>query len=162
MIEIRAAQFPEHVELVRTIFREYADSLGIDLDFQDFDAELASVPGKYAAPEGNVFLAWSNGEVVGSVAMRPLGGDVCEMKRLYVRPSGRGQQTGRQLTMFIVNQAKKAGYRKIRLDTLPGMTEAQALYASLGFQAIPPYVFNPVAGTKFLELDLITPCKKDD
>jgi ribosomal protein S18 acetylase RimI-like enzyme len=154
MTEIRAAEFPLHVEVVRAIFREYAATLGIDLDFQDFEAELASLPGKYATPKGNVLLAWSKGEVIGSVAMRPLDGDTCEMKRLYVRPSGRGQQLGRRLALLIVERAKEAGYSRIRLDTLPSMEAAQALYASLGFRPIPPYAFNPVAGAKFLELDL--------
>lgn len=154
MTEIRAAQFPEHVELVRAIFREYAASLGIDLDFQDFDAELNGLPGKYAPPNGNVFLAWSDGAVIGSVAMRALDNNICEMKRLYVRPAGRGQQLGKQLALRIIQAASEAGYSKMRLDTLPDMVAAQRLYASLGFRAIPAYVYNPVEGTKFLELDL--------
>jgi ribosomal protein S18 acetylase RimI-like enzyme len=156
MTEIRAAQFPEHLEAVRAIFREYAASLQVDLDFQDFDAELAHLPGKYAEPEGRILLAWSDREVLGSAAMRPLDNDVCELKRIYVRPAGRGQSLGRQLATRIVQIAKEAGYRKIRLDTLPDMVAAQQLYASLGFQAIPAYVYNPVAGTQFLELDLAT------
>ena len=154
MMEIRAAQFPQQLEIVRDIFREYANSLAIDLDFQDFDAELANLPGKYAVPRGNVFLAWSNGEVIGGVAMRPIEGDVCEMKRLYVRPAGRGQQLGRQLATFMIQAAKEAGYNKVRLDTIPDMTAARQLYASLGFRPIPAYIFNPVAGAIFLELDL--------
>ncbi|MFL9876012.1 GNAT family N-acetyltransferase [Paraburkholderia megapolitana] len=154
MTEIRAARFPEHLEAVRAIFREYAASLPVDLDFQNFAAELADLPGKYAEPEGRVLLAWSGREVLGSVAMRPLENDICEMKRLYVRPAGRGQSLGRQLAMRIVQVAKETGYRKIRLDTLPDMAAAQQLYASLGFQAIAAYVYNPVAGTQFLELDL--------
>jgi ribosomal protein S18 acetylase RimI-like enzyme len=162
MTEVRAAEFPLHVEIVRAIFREYAGSLEVDLDFQDFDAELANLPGKYTAAKGSVLLAWNRGEVIGSVAMRPLGDDVCEMKRLYVRPAGRGQQLGRRLALLIVQHARSAGYSRIRLDTLPSMAAAQALYASLGFRQIPPYVFNPVAGTKFLELDLTTASHIED
>src|ERR1700758_4655782 len=105
MTEIRAAEFPLDVGVVRAIFREYAASLEIDLDFQDFDAELATLPGKYAAPKGNVLLAWANGEVIGSVAMRPFDDETCEMKRLYVRAAGRGRQLGRRLALLIVQQA---------------------------------------------------------
>jgi ribosomal protein S18 acetylase RimI-like enzyme len=157
MTEIYAAQFPQHLEVVRAIFREYAESLDIDLSFQDFEAELAGLPGKYAAPRGRILLAWSNGQVIGSVAMHPLEDAVCEMKRLYVQPAGRGQQLGRRLAQLIAQISKEAGYTKIRLDTLPGMQAAQYLYASLGFTHIPAYVFNPVAGTKFMELDLTRP-----
>jgi GNAT superfamily N-acetyltransferase len=156
MTEIHTAQFPQHVEAVRAIFREYAESLGIDLSFQNFDAELADLPGKYAAPRGRVLLAWREGEVIGSVAMRPLDETVCEMKRLYVRPVGRGQQLGTRLAEYIVQVAREVGYTKVRLDTLPTMQAAQNVYASLGFVPIPAYVFNPVEGTLFLELDLGT------
>lgn len=154
MVDIRAAQFPLHLEAVREVFCEYANGLGIDLGFQDFEAELKSLPGKYAPPKGDVLLAWSNDEVIGCVAVRPLRDDVCEMKRLYVRPSGRGRQLGRRLALHAVQTARDAGYKAIRLDTLPDMQAAQQLYQSLGFHAIPAYVFNPVTGTKFLELDL--------
>lgn len=163
MVEIRPAEFPEHLDAVRCIFREYANTLPVDLDFQDFDAELASLPGKYASPKGCILLAWGNGEVTGSGALRPLDEEICEMKRLYVRPAGRGQQVGKQLALRIIQVAKDAGFTRIRLDTLPSMTAAQQLYASLGFQAIAPYVYNPVAGTKFLELDLslTAPCARN-
>jgi ribosomal protein S18 acetylase RimI-like enzyme len=154
MTEILEAQFPQQLDIVRAIFSEYAESLGIDLGFQDFSGELAALPGKYAAPQGAVLLAWNNGEVIGSAALRPLDGSICEMKRLYVRPSGRGQQLGKKLATRIVQIAKQAGYTKIRLDTLPHMHAAQQLYASLGFRAIEAYVFNPVADAQFLELDL--------
>jgi GNAT superfamily N-acetyltransferase len=156
MTEIQAARFPQHLEAVQAIFREYAESLGVDLSFQNFDAELAELPGKYAAPRGRVLLAWSDDEVIGSVAMRPLDEAVCEMKRLYVRPAGRGQQLGKRLAECIVQIAKETGYTRIRLDTLPTMQAAQHVYALLGFVPIPAYVFNPVEGTLFLELDLGT------
>lgn len=154
MTGIQSARFPDDLDAVRDIFREYAGSLGIDLSFQSFDDELASLPGKYAPPAGAILLAWQDGNVVGSVALRAFEYDICEMKRLYVRPEGRGQQLGRQLAQAVVHAAREAGYRKMRLDTLPTMHEAQRLYASLGFRPISAYVFNPVEGTRFLELDL--------
>ena len=155
MTEIRAAQFPEHSEAVRAIFREYAESLGVDLSFQSFDAELAELPGMYAAPHGRVLLAWHDGEVAGCVALRPLDEGACEMKRLYVRPAGRGQQLGRRLVDAIIQAAKETGYTKIRLDTLPHLQTALHIYDTLGFVRIPAYVFNPIEGVAFLELDLL-------
>lgn len=154
MTEIRAAQFPEHVEAVRAIFREYAEGLGIDLCFQHFDTELAELPGIYAAPHGRVLLAWHDDEVVGCVGLRPLEDGACEMKRLYVRPAGRGKQLGRRLVDTIIQAAKETGYTKIRLDTLPHLKTALHIYDTLGFVRIPAYVFNPIEGVVFLELDL--------
>jgi ribosomal protein S18 acetylase RimI-like enzyme len=154
MIQIHPARFPEQVDIVRTIFREYAESLGIDLSFQQFDAELADLPGKFAAPRGQVLLAYHEEEVIGCVALRPIDETICEMKRLYVRPSGRGLQAGKQLAMQICAAARDAGYHRIRLDTLPTMQTALGLYASLGFEPIPAYVFNPIPGAIFLECDL--------
>ncbi|MDE1184716.1 GNAT family N-acetyltransferase [Paraburkholderia sp.] len=157
MIQIREARFPDDLDAVQTIFREYAASLGIDLGFQDFDAELAALPGKYASPDGTVLLATRDGELLGCVAMRPLDPDVCEMKRLYIRPAARGLALGRQLAVRICEAAERAGYSRIRLDTLPSMTAALQLYASLDFKPIPAYVFNPVEGTKYLERALDGP-----
>ncbi|MBP0593342.1 GNAT family N-acetyltransferase [Paraburkholderia sp. LEh10] len=154
MAQIQPARFPEDIDAVRTIFREYAESLGVDLGFQSFDAELAALPGKYAPPGGIILLAWREEELVGCAALRPFEHDICEMKRLYVRPAGRGQQLGRRLAQAILHAAREAGYRKMRLDTLPTMQAAQRLYASLGFRPISAYVFNPIEGTRFLELDL--------
>lgn len=154
MVEIYPARFPDQLDVVRAIFREYADSLGVDLSFQNFESELAELPGKFAAPRGRVLLARNNGNVVGCVAMRPLDELTCEMKRLYIRPSGRGQQIGRQLATRICQITREAGYTRIRLDTLPDMQAAQRLYASLGFEPIPAYVFNPIVGTIFMERDL--------
>ena len=154
MIDIRPARFPDDIDVVRAIFREYADGLGIDLGFQAFDQELATLPGKYSPPRGTILLAWRDERVIGSVALRAFEFDICEMKRLYVRPEGRGHQIGTLLAQAVVHAAKEAGYRRMRLDTLPSMKSAQRLYASLGFRPISAYVFNPVEGTQFLELEI--------
>jgi ribosomal protein S18 acetylase RimI-like enzyme len=157
MIQITTAQFPEQLESIRAIFREYAESLGIDLGFQNFESELADLPGKFAAPRGRVLLAHHDQELIGCVAMRPLDDTTCEMKRLYVRPLGRGLRAGRQLATRICDVARDAGYHRIRLDSLPTMQAAPLLYTSLGFERIPAYVFNPIAGAVFLERNLIRP-----
>jgi ribosomal protein S18 acetylase RimI-like enzyme len=154
--EIRPAQFPEHLNLVRDMLLEYQASLGISLCFQNFEAELAGLPGAYSAPKGRLLLAWANGQALGCVGLRALAADLCEMKRLYLRPAARGQQLGRRLAQAICAQAKEIGYQAIRLDTLPSMGAAQALYASMGFVQVPAYVANPIQGTHFLELDLTT------
>jgi len=160
MVKICEGQFPEHLDVIRDMFREYANTLGIDLAFQDFASELASLPGKYAAPHGRILLAVKNEEVVGCVAMRPLDQNVCEMKRLYVRPIGRGQEIGKRLAVRICQIAKESGYKRMRLDTLPNMQAAQSLYDSIGFKPIAAYVFNPIDGARFLELDLATLCSQ--
>jgi len=154
MIEIRPAHLANDVPLVRQLFREYAEGLGIDLCFQDFATELALLPGKYAPPNGRLILAWDAEQTVGCVALRPVDSEACEMKRLYVRPPARGCQLGRKLAERICREAREAGYRRICLDTLPSMTSAIALYESLGFRPIAPYVFNPIAGALFLGLTL--------
>ena len=153
-IEIRPAEFPRDVEVVRRLFREYHEGLGVDLDFQGFEAELASLPGKYAPPAGRLLVAWGGEDAVGCIALRPLDGASCEMKRLYVRAEARGEHLGRRLAERICREAKEAGYSRICLDTLPTMISAQALYRSLGFVPIAPYVFNPVPGTQFLGRNL--------
>jgi len=152
--EIRPAVFPRELPLVRALFREYADELGIDLCFQGFEEELASLPSKYAPPGGRLLLAFSDGQATGCVALRPIGDSACEMKRLYVRPSARGQHLGRRLAQRICAEARAGGYRRICLDTLPQMGEAVRLYSSLGFRPIEPYIFNPIDGAIFLGLDL--------
>jgi GNAT superfamily N-acetyltransferase len=143
------------MEPVRTLFREYADSLGFDLCFQNFDRELAELPGPYAPPSGCLLLAMVEGELAGCVALKRLSDDVCEMKRLYLRSRHRGTGLGRTLAEQILHEARRLGYQAIRLDTVPSvMGSAVALYQSIGFQGIPAYCFNPVPGALFLELRL--------
>jgi ribosomal protein S18 acetylase RimI-like enzyme len=155
VITIRPPVCPADLAAVRGLFTEYAASLGVDLSFQDFETELATLPGLYVPPAGALLLAERAGEVIACVGLRPLDPpSVAELKRLYVRPAGRGQGAGRVLTEAILVLARQAGYERVRLDTLPSMREAQALYARLGFREIPPYRHNPVLGTVFMELDL--------
>jgi putative acetyltransferase len=152
-VEIVAGHGAEHVPVVRSLFEEYAAALGVDLAFQDFDRELAELPGDYAPPRGRLLLALDP-EPAGCVALRPYEPGVCEMKRLYVRPAFRGTGLGRQLAEAIVDAGRDAGYRRMRLDTMPAMEAARALYRSLGFIEIEAYRFNPVHGTTYFELRL--------
>ena len=154
MPSIRPAAVPGDLDVVRRLFREYADGLGVDLCFQGFEDELATLPGKYAQPAGRLLLAWDGDAPVGCVALRPLEDGACEMKRLYVRPQARGTQLGRRLAERICNEARALGYLRICLDTLPSMSAAVALYTSLGFRPTAPYVYNPVCGAMFLALEL--------
>ena len=142
----------------RSIFQEYAASLKVDLCFQDFDAELASLPGEYAEPRGALLLAWVDGALAGCCALRPLDTsdytNAAEMKRLYVRPAFRGLGLGRQLSECILDAARQAGYSCVLLDTLDDMESARALYEDLGFEDIPPYYHNPIAGAHYLKVDI--------
>jgi len=143
---------------VRQLFQEYADGLGIDLDFQDFAAEMAELPGSYAPPRGQVVLAHVDGALAGCCALRPLDqcdwANAAEMKRLYVRPAFRGFGLGRQLAEAILDAARHAGYRHVLLDTLDTMQSARALYADLGFEEIAPYYHNPIAGAHYLKAEI--------
>ena len=154
MIDIRPARIPDDVATVRALFRAYAERLGIDLGFQDFEGELAALPGRYAPPAGSVLVAWDGDAAVGCVAMRPLDAATCEMKRLYVDPTARGGGLGRRLAERICEEACAAGYRRICLDTLPTMTTAIALYRALGFTTTDAYVYNPIAGALYLSRTL--------
>ncbi|HVT02114.1 MAG TPA: GNAT family N-acetyltransferase [Thermoanaerobaculia bacterium] len=153
MTLIRPASAAE-IAIVHQLLLEYAASLPVDLDFQDFDRELLSLPGDYSPPRGALLVAESGPGIVGCVAMRPLEGTACEMKRMFVRPEARGSGAGRLLAEEIIAAGRRAGYEVMRLDTLPTMVGALALYRALGFREIPPYRFNPVKGTIYLELRL--------
>ena len=155
MARLVFAESPGHVTQARAIFAEYAAWLGINLCFQNFDKELAGLPGDYAPPDGRLMFAYDNEQLAGCVALRKIGEGVCEMKRLFVRPDFRGKGLGRKLTEGIVEEARRIGYQRIRLDTLPPkMNIAIGVYRSLGFKEIEAYYDNPVAGATFMELEL--------
>lgn len=146
------------IEAARALFQEYAGSLGIDLCFQNFEHELATLPGAYAAPRGALILAVRQGQLAGCCALRAIDttdyANACEMKRLYVRPDCRGSGIGRMLAEEIVERGRVLGYDSILLDTLSDMEAARALYEELGFEEIPPYYFNPIAGAHYLRAEL--------
>ena len=155
-IRIIEPRSPEDMEELQTLFLEYAESLGFDLDFQDFEAELASLPGVYAPPTGCMLLAKHGDRVAGCVCLRKLDDRVCEMKRLYVRMPFRHKGAGRLLAEHILEKGRSLGYLAMRLDTVPSMKSARALYDSLRFREIAPYCTNPIPGTAFLECRLDT------
>jgi ribosomal protein S18 acetylase RimI-like enzyme len=151
---------PGDLTTVASLFREYADALGIDLSYQGFEAELAALPGAYGPPDGALLLASSpDGDALGCVAVRALPEEphTCEMKRLHTRPNARRSGVGRALALAAIETARQAGYQTMRLDTLPGMAAAQALYRSLGFQTTPAYYDTPIAGTIFMRKPLTRP-----
>ncbi|MED1943813.1 MULTISPECIES: GNAT family N-acetyltransferase [Brevibacillus] len=138
----------------RELFWEYVDSLGVDLSFQNIAIELQNIPGEYAPPDGCILLALGNEQPAGCVALRKIDEQVCEMKRLYVKPEWKGRGVGKKLALAILDEAKIRGYSLIRLDTLPTMEPAIQLYHSLGFYPIEPYRFNPIEGTLYMEKKL--------
>jgi len=147
-----------HYDAARALFREYAGQLGVSLDFQDFEAELAGLPGDYAEPRGTLLLAWVDGELAGCCALRPIDDvdyiNAAEMKRLYVRKAFRGFGLGRELAEAILVAAVRLGYETVLLDTLDEMEAARALYEDLGFEEIPPYYHNPLPGAHYLKVDV--------
>jgi ribosomal protein S18 acetylase RimI-like enzyme len=158
---ISAPRTPADHDAIKALFREYAESLGFSLAYQDFDQELADFPGKYSSPEGALLLARVGDEAAGTVALRKLDTGICEMKRLYVKPQFRGRRTtdgrsiGRALAEDIVAVGRERGYQRLRLDTIGGkMRQALSLYRSMGFVEIPPYYASPIPDTAYLELVL--------
>ena len=154
-LAIADAESPEQIAQVRELFLEYAQSLDFNLCFQSFDQELAGLPGDYAPPDGRLLLMHYDGELAGCVAMHRLEPEICEMKRLYIRPQFRGKGLGRILTQHVIAEARSVGYNRMRLDTVePAMKTAVGLYRNLGFREIAPYRANPIAGAMYMELDL--------
>lgn len=153
--QIRPARFPEDAETVRQLFRDYANWLALDLDFQDFEAELAALPGKYAEPGGIVLLAFDpEGAALGCVAMRPLEDGVCEMKRMFLHDAARGSGLGKALAVELMVRAHAAGYQRMVLDSLDRLTGAIRLYQRLGFTSIPAYYPNPLPDVMYMGRDL--------
>lgn len=149
------AESPSQIAQARELFLEYAQSLGFSLCFQNFDKELADLPGDYRPPDGRLLLATQGEEVAGCVALHKLEGGICEMKRLYLRPKFRGKGLGRVLAEVIIAEARKIGYDRMRLDTVgPVMKDAVGMYRKLGFREIAPYRPNPMPGTLYMELEL--------
>jgi ribosomal protein S18 acetylase RimI-like enzyme len=149
------AETPAQMAQARELFLEYAQSLGFSLCFQNFDKELAGLPGDYAPPEGRLLLAEFEGQLAGCVALHKLAPEICEMKRLYLRPQFRGKRLGRVLADRVIAEARQIGYRRMRLDTVePVMKDAVAMYRRIGFHEIAPYCANPIAGALYMELQL--------
>ncbi len=155
-MRLHSAKTPDDFDLAARLFRRYAEGLGFDLGFQQFDAEVASLPGAYAEPEGCILLAYADDdEPAGCVALRPLGeAGICEMKRLFVLPAFRGRGVGRALAVAVVGEARARGYAHMRLDTVSGMDTAMGIYRTLGFREIQSYRFNPMPGARYYELAL--------
>lgn len=148
------AESAEHLDIAKKLFLEYAHSLEFSLGFQDFEEEIADLPGRYGPPDGCLLLAFSNDEPAGCVALRKMEEGICEMKRLFVRPEYRGGGIGKTLSVKIIEEAGKIGYNKMRLDTLGTMKEAISIYRRQGFRDIKPYRFNPFENAVFLEKDI--------
>ena len=152
---IKSAATEKEIEAVRRLFREYEAFLGVDLGFQNFDAEFAGLPGKYARPNGDLLIGLTGNRTLGCVAVRRLDDNICEMKRLYVRPEARGTGLGRRLAREIIDIARELGYLLMRLDTLDRLTQAMGLYETLGFRRTAPYYENPLQGVVYWELSLV-------
>ncbi len=155
MIEIVEANNDKMVAKAKALFLEYAESLGFDLCFQNFDRELDEFPGQYAPPMGRLFLALAENQPIGCIGLRPFGKGVCEMKRLYVKPDFREKKAGRFLAQAVIKAGSSIGYEVMRLDTLPTMESANLLYKSLGFRQIKSYRHNPIKGAIYMELSLV-------
>lgn len=154
-MKFKQVESPEEVDIARELFEEYAAWLGVDLCFQGFEKELSELPGNYSPPDGRLLLAIDDDQIAGCIAIRRIGPDTCEMKRLYVRPAFRGRSLGRELANAIIKDAKTIGYHRMRLDTLPRVMEhAVQMYRTLGFKEIEPYYPNPIGETLYMELEL--------
>ena len=159
VLRLQVPDSPALIDATRALFGEYAQAMGIDLCFQNFDAELAGLPGDYASPQGALLLAFVGDELAGCGGFRPLPdsdyANACEMKRLFVRGAFRGHGLGRLLAQTLIDQASQAGYSAMLLDTLDEMESARGLYESLGFVEVPPYYYNPLPGAHYLKVDLV-------
>ena len=154
MIKIIKAASQKEINEIRMLFMEYSASLDFKLDFQNFEYEINNLPGEYSPPDGKLYLALYKDKAAGCIALRKIDCDYCEMKRLYVRSEYRGLKIGKALTEIIINEAKRIGYKFIRLDTVPSMSSARKLYVEFGFKEIPAYRYNPVEGAVYMELNL--------
>lgn len=152
MLKIVQTETNEAIQSARLLFEEYAASLDFGLNFQSFDQELAHLPGDYAPPDGRLLLAIYQDQAAGCIALRKLAEDICEMKRLYIRPQFRNLGIGKALAQALIEEARRIGYARMRLDTVPSMQRAKALYESLGFKEIQPYRYNPIPDTAFMEV----------
>ncbi len=152
---VQVKEKDENTEHVKNLFKEYASSLGFDLSFQNFEEELSKLPGDYSAPKGCLLLAIHNDKISGCVALRYIDDNICEMKRLYVKPEFRGLGIGKKLALAVIEKGKTLNYKYMRLDTIEFMKQAIKLYESLGFYEIEAYRYNPIKETRFMELNLM-------
>ena len=156
MLTILQAETGKNLELTRDIFKKYAASLDFDLGFQDFEEELSDLPGQYASPLGRLLVAMYGDRHAGCIGLRKISHGICEMKRLYVKPQYRGLGIGRALAETVIEEARQIKYARMRLDTVPSMEKARVLYVSLGFKKIRPYRYNPIQGSEFMELSILS------
>ncbi|RPI17313.1 MAG: GNAT family N-acetyltransferase [Ignavibacteriae bacterium] len=150
-IIIKQANNDNEIKIIKQLFLEYANSLNFDLCFQDFDKEIEGLPGKYDLPAGRLLICYVDDTPAGCIALRKIDDEICEMKRLYVKPEFRGYKIGLKLVEYLLNEARNSGYKKMRLDTLPVMDKAINLYKQFGFYEIEPYIFNPLPEAKYME-----------